>query len=259
MASCYVLCTESVLGRKKFNIPVRSLTSLPTGAVKSATETLGQKIIQGTYPSGLTLPAEPELAAAFGVSRTVVREAIKVLSGKGLVKTARRYGSTVLPMAEWNLLDPDVVGWLDPSAPIARQLFIDYTGLRCLIEPEAAASAARSATHAQQNLIAEAAEAIHPDVTDMERLLGAEYTFHATILEASGNILFGQLRRVIYPLLKLNFPTGRRYEAASTVSQNEHVLVAEAIRAGDADGARQAMSDMLEANRQIARKIAALV
>jgi len=245
------------LGRKTFKIPARSLSSLPSGAVRSATETLGQKIVNGTYPSGYTLPPEPDLAEAFGVSRTVIREAVKVLSGKGLIKSAKRYGTSILPLEEWNLLDPDVVGWLDSATPLARQLFVDYTGLRCLIEPEAAAAAAHLATASQREMILEAATAIHPEVLDMERLLAAEYTFHATILEASGNILFGQLRRVIYPLLKLNFPTGRQHEEGSTVSQNAHILVADAIQRRDAEAARKAMAAMLEANRKIASKISA--
>jgi len=76
--------------RHFFELPDKILTSLPTGAVKDTVEQLGRRIVLGYYPLGNTLPKEEELVGSLGVSRTVIREAVKVLCGKGLVRTARR-------------------------------------------------------------------------------------------------------------------------------------------------------------------------
>ena len=88
------------------------------------------------------MPTEPELAAALGVSRATVRDAIKVLSGKGLVRTARRYGTRVTPVEDWNLLDGDVIAWHRPDHPRMRRIFAETTELRTIMEPAAAALAA---------------------------------------------------------------------------------------------------------------------
>ncbi|MEM7461275.1 MAG: GntR family transcriptional regulator [Pseudomonadota bacterium] len=89
---------------EKFILPDAGLSTLPTGAVKQVVDALGQSIADGDYLPGETIPMEEELSSKFEVSRTVLREAIKVLSGKGMVRTARRYGSRVLPFEEWHLL-----------------------------------------------------------------------------------------------------------------------------------------------------------
>ena len=90
------------------------------------------------------MPTEPELAAALGVSRATVRDAVKVLSGKGLVRTARRYGTRVTPVEAWNLLDGDVIAWHATDHPRMRRIFAETTELRAIMEPSAAALAAQA-------------------------------------------------------------------------------------------------------------------
>ena len=90
---------------------------LPTGLARTTLDTLGQWIVNGRLPPGEVMPTEPELAASLGVSRTTVRDAVKVLSGKGLVRTARRYGTRITPVSSWNLLDADVIAWHASGPP----------------------------------------------------------------------------------------------------------------------------------------------
>ncbi|MES0881894.1 FadR/GntR family transcriptional regulator [Roseibium sp. SCP14] len=238
-----------------FELPDKVLTSLPTGAVKDTVEHLGQRIARGYYKMGAILPKEDELVDALGVSRTVVREAIKVLCGKGLVRTARRYGSRVCHFDDWNLLDPDVIRWHDPDSPLTARIYSEATHLRFIFEPEAAALAAQNATEEQRETILAAAKSIHPDNSEPE-MIGADYAFHSTILQASGNLMLSQLQNLIYAVLIFSYSADRKRVPDEQVSRQCHLEVAEAILSGDAELARRCMRDMLMQNKLVAEKIA---
>ncbi|MHA7772959.1 FadR/GntR family transcriptional regulator [Roseibium sp. M-1] len=239
-----------------FELPDKTLTSLPTGAVKDTVEQLGRRIAHGDYKTGAVLPREDELVEEFGVSRTVVREAIKVLCGKGLVRTARRYGSRVCPFDDWNLLDPDVIRWHNPKSPQAARLYAEATELRIIFEPEAAALAAINASRAQREIIHAAANAIHP-VDSSNDTMGADYAFHATILQASGNLMLAQLQNLIYAVLIFSYSDGCRDVSGDQISRRNHMGVADAIVSGDAETARSRMHAMLTQNKALADRIAA--
>jgi len=239
-----------------FELPEKALTSLPTGAVKDTVEHLGRRIAHGDYKTGAVLPREDELVEKLGVSRTVVREAIKVLCGKGLVRTARRYGSRVCPFDDWNLLDPDVIRWHNPKSPQAARLYAEATELRIIFEPEAAALAARNASRAQRETIYAAASAIHPQDGDAD-MMGADYTFHSTILQASGNLMLAQLQNLIYAVMIFSYSDGCRNETGDQASRQNHIGVADAILSGDAEAARSRMHAMLTQNKALADRIAA--
>ncbi len=239
-----------------FELPDKVLTSLPTGAVKDTVEHLGQRIARGYYKTGAILPKEDELVGSLGVSRTVVREAIKVLSGKGLIRTARRYGSRVCSFDDWNLLDPDVIRWHDPDSPLAARIFSEAAELRFIFEPEAAALAAENASLEQRQKILAAAESI--DAEDEEaNNIGADYAFHSTILQASGNLMLAQLQNLIYAVLIFSYSAGSKHALKEQSYNCNHITVAEAIAAGDAEQARSRMQAMLMPNRTAAEKIVA--
>src|SRR5437867_4809520 len=101
---------------------------------------IGRRILGGDLQPGDLLPAEPEL----GASRTVVREAIKVLAAKGLVESRPKTGTRVRPRESWNLLDPDVLAWLQDGA-VSEDLLRKLTEVRRIIEPAAAELAAARA------------------------------------------------------------------------------------------------------------------
>lgn len=238
----------------RLTIPFETDPSLPTGATRVAVETLGHRIASDIYAQGEIMPTELELAASLGVSRATVRDAIKVLSGKGLVRTARRYGTRVRPVEEWNLLDADVAGWHEPTHPRLSLMFAETTELRCIIEPEAAALAAERATDEQRQIIREAANAIHPGQDDLQALFDADCRFHATLLEATGNLMMRQMRRIILAMLRISYEYGVLAIDGELVTRKGHILVAEAIADSNPAAARKAMAEMLEKNRQTARR-----
>src|SRR5690606_36984600 len=127
-------------------------------------------------------------------SRTTLRDAIKVLSGKGLLRTARRYGTRVTPVDEWNLLDGDVVAWHQADHPRMRRIFAETTEVRTILEPAAAELAAHRATEAQRAVILDAARTMHPETGDVAALFRADCAFHVTILEATQNQVMQQMR-----------------------------------------------------------------
>ena len=227
-------------------------SSLPTGAAKDALEILGQRIVNDVYPQGATIPVEEELAQSLGVSRATVRDAVKVLSGKGLLRTARRYGTRVRPLEEWHLLDPDVAAWHGPDHPRIGRMFAETTELRCVIEPAAAALAAESAKPEQVRTLLAAAEALRPDEVDIAALFEADRRFHCTILDATDNLMMRQLRGIITTILRISYEFGVQKVDGQPVSREGHVLVAEAVARGDAAGARREMERMLDLNRATA-------
>src|SRR5512140_1591981 len=108
---------------------------------------LGAAIVAGRYPAGSSIPAAPRLCEELGVSRTVVREAVKSLVAKGLVSTGPKVGTRVQPAAHWNWFDPDVVAW-QSKAGLTREYLRDLQELRRVVEPAAVRLAAQRATRA---------------------------------------------------------------------------------------------------------------
>ena len=237
---------------RKFTLPAKSLSSLPTGAVKDVVEQLGRHIVAGRYGFDQTMPTEAVLAIEFGVSRTVLREAVKVLSAKKMLRTARRYGTRVCHFEEWHLLDPDVIRWHGPDSPMAPRVYREATELRLIVEPEAAHLAALHASQAQRQTILEAASAIQPEPFGLEAMIAADFTFHATILEATGNVMLSQLHSLILALLQFSYPAGASAAPDEKVSRERHIEVAKSIMARDAGSAREQMRQMLYQNRAIA-------
>ncbi len=238
--------------KPKLTLPMELGSSLPTGATKKVVDQLGRSIANDEYPQGQVMPTEEELALSIGVSRATVRDAIKVLSGKGLVQTARRYGTRVRPIEEWSLLDIDVASWHAPDHPRIAQMFAETTEMRCIIEPAAAALAAERATDAQVHSLLEAAHAMHPDEGDVQTLFMADCQFHSTILESTGNLMLRQMRPVILTVLRISYEFGVLVVDGEPVTREGHVRVADAVRARDATSARAEMELMLERNRQTA-------
>ena len=229
-----------------------SAAPLPTGAAKEAVEVLGKRIANDHYPQGSLMPTEPELAASLGVSRATVRDAVKVLSGKGLVRTARRYGTRVRPIEQWNLLDPDVITWHGSNHARIAQMFSETTELRCIIEPAAAELAAIRATEAQIEAVFDAARTLHPVGEDVAASFEADCLFHATILDATGNLMMRQLRPIILAVLRISHEMGVQVVDGEPMPRDGHLHVAEAIQRRDPAAARDAMDKMLQANRRTA-------
>lgn len=233
-------------------VPLELGSSLPTGGAKAAVERLGRRIVNDVYMPGEIIPTEAELAESLGVGRATVRDAIKVLSGKGLIRTARRYGTRVRPLEEWNLLDADVIAWHDPTHERVARMFAETTELRCIIEPAAAALASERASPRQVEMILDAANAMQPGEGDVAAMFMADCRFHSTILDATGNLMMRQLQPTILSVLRISYEFGVLVVDGAPVTREGHILVAEAIRDRQPDQARMEMELMLENNRKTA-------
>ncbi|MFD4528047.1 FadR/GntR family transcriptional regulator [Streptomyces sp. NPDC058470] len=196
--------------------------------------TLGPAITAGEYPPGSVLRTD-ELAQRFEVSRSVMREAVRVLESMHLVESRRRVGVTVLPKVEWNVYDPQVIRWRLAGSDRPHQLR-SLTVLRSAVEPIAAGLAARHATAAQCAELTECALGMVANSRGhrLEGYLVHDVAFHRVILNASGNEMFARLGDVVAEVL-----TGRThhevmFEDPDPSAVTLHVRVAEAVREGDA-------------------------
>jgi len=147
---------------------------------------LGQRIILGRYPVETTLPREADLLAEFGVSRPVLREAIKTLESKGMVESRQQRGITVLPRDRWNFLDIDILGWIMQTRADPEML-IRLTEVRMIVEPGACMLAATSATESGFKRIEDAWQRMNLYANDEQQFIEADRDFHIAILVASGN------------------------------------------------------------------------
>ncbi|MET9118504.1 FadR/GntR family transcriptional regulator [Streptomyces longwoodensis] len=197
-------------------------------------DTLGPAITAGEYPPGSVLRTD-ELAQRFDVSRSVMREAVRVLESMHLVASRRRVGVTVLPSAEWNVYDPQVIRWRLAGADRPRQLR-SLTVLRSAVEPVAAGLAARHATAEQCAALTECALGMVATSRGhrLEEYLVHDMAFHRVILTASGNEMFARLGDVVAEVLTGRTQHEVMFPDPDPAAVTLHVQVAEAVREGDA-------------------------
>ncbi|MEU5683098.1 GntR family transcriptional regulator [Streptomyces venezuelae] len=210
------------------------MTALARGLHSRVLESLGPAITAGEYPPGSVLRTD-ELAQRFEVSRSVMREAVRVLESMHLVASRRRVGVTVLPAEEWNVYDPQVIRWRLAGADRPRQLR-SLTVLRSAVEPVAAGLAARYATAAQCAELTECALGMvaHSRGHQLEGYLKHDVAFHRVILNASGNEMFARLGDVVAEVLTGRTAHQVMFEDPDPPAVTLHVRVAEAVREGDA-------------------------
>jgi DNA-binding FadR family transcriptional regulator len=208
-------------------------------------EEIGRRIICGEYAPGVALPSEAELCTALGVSRTALREALRVLASKGLVEPKRKLGTLVRPTEHWNFLDADILSWqLDTDD--AEQVIAELYELRHLVEPVAAALAAQNARAADLKILREAYEEMRAAGDDGERIAAPDLVFHQRIIAASGNRLFSSLAHVVAAALAVNFALVRDAPRGHIHSMPAHKSVLDAIAAHDVRGARVAMQRLIK-------------
>jgi DNA-binding FadR family transcriptional regulator len=204
---------------------------------------LGRRIVSGVYNPGDTLPTEPMVQEEFRVSRTAVREAVRLLAAKGLTVSRPKIGTKVRPRVDWNMLDPDVLSWqIDqrPSDEFIHSLF----EMREIIEPAAASRAAERATPEEIEKLGRALDGIKNRDRGSVDQIRADLAFHMTVLEASHNPMLRSVGGLIESGLVISFSLGWR-----TVMGDDAVLqhrdVFEAIRDRNADEAFLAMRRLL--------------
>lgn len=205
-------------------------------------DALGRAIVIGSYDSR-DFPTEAELAKQHGVSRSVTREAVKMLTAKGLLSARPRQGTTIQPSTSWNLFDTDVLRWL-----LERKFSVDllrhFNQLRVAIEPEAAALAATFADERQRQDISAGLARMEAAEEGQDNALDADIAFHVAILRASGNPFFMQFRDVVSTALRTSIQFTNRIKGR-TASVSDHAAVRDAILRRHADGARVAMKKII--------------
>jgi len=180
---------------------------------------LGAAIVSGRYPSGATIPPEPLLGAELGVSRTVIREAVKSLIGKGLVSTGPKVGTRVLASEHWNWFDPDVVTW-QARAGLTREFLRELQELRRVVEPAAVRLAAERAT-AQDILEIEAAfDGMRRAVEEGGDYVACDLRFHQGLLRACGNRMMIQMSKAIGALLRTSFEISTSRQDGAVITRN---------------------------------------
>src|SRR3954447_1148945 len=208
-------------------------------------DSLGKAIVTDVY-DGARFPTEAALADEHEVSRSVTREAVKMLTAKGLLSARPRKGTTIQPASSWNLFDPDVLRWL-LERKFSLELLRQFSELRIAIEPAAAALAAREAgVDAVAGIEAGYArmEAVERDEDDA---LEADVAFHLAILNACGNPFYRQFRDVVATALQTSIRFTSRFNGRAPnlpmhrASLPAHRAVLDAIRARDEAGAHEAM------------------
>ncbi|GGL23070.1 GntR family transcriptional regulator [Streptomyces anthocyanicus] len=208
---------------------------------------LGRRIVGGAWEPGVPLPVEDALAAEIGVSRGVLREAVKALAAKGMLHVRPRTGTRVLSPEHWNHLDRDVLRW--KQAGDATALLRDTSELRRIVEPEAARLAAERAGSEDVRVLYDALTAMEAAAARPGRrgYVEADIAFHRALLDAGGNRLLGSLGRAVEIALEHSFLVSTRTAGAVEASLPAHRAVVQAVEARDPAAAAAAVLAIVEA------------
>ena len=219
----------------------------------SIADNIGIAIITGAYSKENPIPIEANLCKKYGASRPVLREAVKMLTAKGLLGARPRRGTWVQPEDKWNLLDPDVLGWL-LERKFSPALLIEFTELRLAVEPGAATLAARAAGAEEKaainSAIARMQAADHGDDDPLE----SDIAFHVAVLCASRNRFYAQLTGFTSTALRISIRMTNRYKDVRLASVADHKKVADAIIAGKPAVAGEAMRKLIQEALDIIKK-----
>lgn len=200
---------------------------------------LGVAIVTGRHPPGYVLPGEVEFAEQLGVSRSVVREALRMLSAKGLLESRPKAGTRIRERAHWNMLDPDLLAWMFEGAPpleFVRSLF----QLRMIVEPAAAELAAVGRSSRQLSRMGHALELMQQHGLATQEGQAADQQFHAVILEATGNELLVTLSGSISAAVRWTTYFKYRTSRHPRDPIPQHRVLFEAIANSDPAAAREA-------------------
>ena len=212
-------------------------------------EDLGRRIVRGDLKSDGPGLVEQDLVTNYAARRNVVREAVKTLAGKNLVRSERRIGTIIQPAKNWNLLDPQVIEWMLSEKSTSYELMTALSELRSIIEPEAAALAAERATSKQVLQLFDCYEDMKLHVDNREEAIRHDVRFHETLLEACGNPLLRSLSHSISLLLRANFEISIQVDNAFIRNLEDHRIIAEKIQNRDSLGARAATWALLTKNQ----------
>lgn len=212
---------------------------------KNVTRTIASDICADIFPVGSYLPRENDLCERYGVSRTVIRESLKILESKGMVRGRSRVGTIVCGKDEWNILDAQVLEW------IGERIF-EFDLLNCIlearraIEPVAAEFAAERATVQEIADLERAWQAMRDGERDIAGFTDADVAFHTCLLKASHNQVFLQLVGIIQAALKFSLHASNEAAERRDEAIDIHRELVEALRMRDKAAARDCSTRMLD-------------
>jgi DNA-binding FadR family transcriptional regulator len=210
---------------------------------------LGEAIVAGRYAPGSSIPPEPVLGESLGVSRTVVREAIKSLVAKGLIHTGPKVGTRVLPEDQWNWFDPDVIIWKS-KAGLTREFLRDLQDLRQVVEPAAVRMAAERATAQDIAEIEAAYQGMRRAVEEGGDYVTYDLLFHQGLVRACRNRMIVQMSKVLGALLRTSFEISTTRKDGPRNSLPLHRAVLDAVIARNPAKAEKAIIALIDGARQ---------
>ncbi len=206
-------------------------------------DAVGRAVVVGEYLNR-PFPTEADLAQQYGVSRSVTREALKMLAAKGLLAARPKQGTFVRPQDQWNLFDTDVLRWL-LDRKFSVELLRQFNELRVGVEPQAAALAARRARPNQVAAVSAGLQRMRDAEQGRDDALEADIEFHVAILRASGNPFYVQFKDIVTTALRTSIRFTNRI-AGRTANIDDHAAVHAAIASGDGEAAFVAMRRLID-------------
>ena len=212
---------------------------------QAVTKSLALKVIENSVASEpLLFPSEAELCQQLGVSRSILREAVKVLSAKRMLEVRPKSGTRSRPRREWNLLDPDLLSW-QCEAKVHAKFLEDLCELRLGIEPMACELAAARATAEEIGQMGTQVKAMERFVTDPAAFIEPDLQFHSAVYRASGNELLQHLATIIRQSFRISLSYTTRLPGVLAASVPAHRLVFEAIQRRNPREARMASEELV--------------
>jgi DNA-binding FadR family transcriptional regulator len=206
---------------------------------------LGEAIVAGRYPVGGSIPPEPLLCEELGVSRTVVREAVKSLIAKGLITTGPKVGTRVQPSDAWNWFDPDVIIW-QSKVGLTPEFLRDLQDLRRVVEPAAVRLAAERATKQDIKDIEAAYEGMRQAVEAGGDYVTYDLRFHQGLLKACKNRMLVQMSKALSALLRTSFEISTTRKDGPRSSLPLHRAVLDAVIARQPARAERAILVLID-------------
>jgi DNA-binding FadR family transcriptional regulator len=212
-------------------------------------DVLGESIVSGFYLPESAVPPETVLCKEFGVSRTVIREAVKSLVAKGLLSTGPKVGTRVMPEDQWNWFDPDVVAWKSKMG-LTREFLRELQDLRRVIEPAAVRLAAKRATEQDIKDIEAAYAGMKHAIDFGGDYISHDLLFHQGLLRASHNRMVVQMSKAIGALLRTSFEITTTRPNGMALSLPLHRAVLDAVIARTPDAAEKAVLVLIDSVRE---------
>ena len=208
-------------------------------------EDVGPRIINGDYPPGHRFASQDGLSVEFGVSRTVVREALGLLRDKGLIESRPKSGTIVADRRSWNVLDPDVLRW-SLEAAAAPATLADVAEVRLVIEPAAARLAARRRTNEAADELLDLYRALAEAVSDFDQYIVADLALHDAIFAAAANPVLARMAETVRVALEGARRVSVHVPGGPATTLELHFEVVSAVRRQDEDEAERVMAELID-------------